>query len=182
MREVSVSLSVRDLRELERELREMAGGVGHIDRESAARLCEEVGMPAAIAACRSRTVAATIHVERTATGAALVADGERASYEEFGTGVVGLRRGFQSVHDAKAAADSGYVIDGMGHGERGWNYLGEDGIWHWTKGRAGSSFMARAAEAMRAGGAGGALRELANANRQHFRSIQPGNGMFGPAQ
>lgn len=175
MATVTVSLSVESLRELERELGAMADGYAAIDREAAYRLCEEVGLPVARGACGSSTVAATLHVERTARGAALVADGERASYEEFGTGIVGTRR-TPPPEDLSAMAQSGYVIDGMGHGIYGWNYLGEDGRWHWTLGRLGSSYMAKAAEAMRRQGARVVLSEVANANRAHFRSIQPGPG------
>ena len=177
-----VGLSSRDLAELSREIHAQAQGIRGGATAGAVRLCEEVGLPTATKACRSTTVAATIHVERTPRGAALVAEGERASYEEFGTGVIGLRKGFQSALDAEAAAASGYEIDGMGHGDKGWNYLGEDGKWHWTKGRAGSAYMAKAAEAMRREGAAVTMREIANANRQHFRDISPGNGMAGPAK
>ena len=171
----SVHLTLSDLSQLEGELRGMADGLTAIDHEAAYRLCEDVGLPAALAACRSTTVAAGIHVERTPRGAALVASGERASYEEFGTGIVGTRKVPHPI-DAAAMAVSGYVVDGMGHGEYGWNYLGEDGKWHWTKGRMGSSFMAKAAEAMRQRGAAVVLSEVANLNRQHIRSIQPGPG------
>ena len=175
MATVRVSLDPADLKELADALDGMAEGYGAVDREAAYRLCEEVGLPAAQRACRSSTVAATLHVERTAKGAALVASGERASYEEFGTGIVGTRQAPDPL-DARAMAESNYVVDGMGHGEYGWNYLGEDGRWHWTKGRVGSAFMARAAEAMRAEGARVVLTEMANANRRHFRDIQPGPG------
>lgn len=175
MATVRVGLNARDLAALERELREMAADTSAVDREAAVRLCEEVGLPAAMAACKSTTVAASIHVERTARGAALVADGERASYEEFGTGIIGTRKAPHPI-DAQAMAASNYVVDGMGHGEYGWNYLHEDGTFHWTKGRRGSAFMAMAAEAMRREGADVALTELANANRRHFRDIQPGPG------
>lgn len=175
MATISVRLDPEALDELAGELRGMADSYGEVDREAAYRICEEVGLPAARAACRSTTVAAGIHVERTPRGAALVASGERASYEEFGTGIVGTRRAPHPL-DAVAMAASDYVVDGMGHGAYGWNYLGEDGEWHWTLGRLGSSFMARAAEAMRREGASVALREMANANRAHFRAIQPGPG------
>lgn len=171
----SVSLATSDLKELERELRGMADGFAELDHEAAYRLCEEVGLPVAVAACKSSTVAEAIHVERTPRGAALVASGERASYEEFGTGIVGRRREADPL-DAKAMAQSGYVVDGMGHGIYGWNYMGEDGRWHWTLGRMGSSYMAKAAEAMRQRGAKVVLAEMANLNRQHFRSLQPGPG------
>ena len=175
MATVTVRLDPEALAELAGELRGMADGYAEVDAEAAAKLCEEVGLPVARAACRSTTVAATLHVERTARGAALVATGERASYEEFGTGIVGTRRSPHPL-DAQAMAQSNYVVDGMGHGAYGWNYLGEDGRWHWTLGRLGTSYMAKAAEAMRREGARVVLSELANWNRMHFRSIQPGPG------
>lgn len=171
----TVRLDQRELRALARELRAAAGEMASLDADAAERLCEEVGLPVARSACRSSTVASTLHVERTPRGVALVAEGERASYEEFGTGIVGTRKTPHEL-DARAMAQSNYVVDGMGHGEYGWNYLGEDGVWHWTKGRVGSAFMAKAAEAMRREGASVVLSELVNPNRRHFRALQPGPG------
>lgn len=160
-----VGLNSRDLAELSREIHAQAQGIRGGATASAMRICEEVGLPKALELCRSSRVRANIHVERTATGAALVADGPEASYTEFGTGVVGQAAGFPNELDAAAAMASGYVHDGMGHGEAGWFYW-DDGAWHWTKGLAGWGYMGAAAEAMRREGAAIAMTEMVSDMRK----------------
>lgn len=160
-----VGLNARDLAELSREIHAEASGVRGGAAASALAMCERVGLPAALEACRSSRVRANIRVEQTATGAVLVADGPEASYTEFGTGVVGQASGFPSDMDAAAALASGYVHDGMGHGEAGWFYW-DNGAWHWTKGLAGWGYMARAAELMRREGGSVAMTEMVSAMRK----------------
>lgn len=160
-----VGLSARDLAELSKDIHAEADGIRGGATAGALRLCEEVGLPRALEACNSSRVRANIRVEQTADGAALVADGPEASYTEFGTGVVGQAAGFPSDMDADAALASGYVHDGMGHGEAGWFYW-DNGAWHWTKGLAGWGYMAKAAEAMRREGGSVAMTEMVSAMRK----------------
>lgn len=54
-----------------------------------------------------------------------------AAYVEFGTGVVGAG----SPHPV------GWEYDIHGHGEKGWNYIGDDGRLHWTKGMPSRPYM-----------------------------------------
>lgn len=55
-----------------------------------------------------------------------------AAYVEFGTGVVGAR----SPHPGGS-----WVYDVNGHGDKGWNYYGDDGRLHWTKGMPSRPYM-----------------------------------------
>lgn len=169
-----VGLNARDLAELSREIHAEADGVRSGMREGARAVCERVGLPVAQAECTSTTVAAAIRVEDTERGAALVVDGERASYEEFGVGIVGLFNGFPTPMDAETALASNYVLDGMGHDLEGWWYPVGDGTYRHTWGRPGSGFMAKAAEAMRREGASVMMAEIASGGRADIRANQPG--------
>lgn len=170
-----VGLNSRDLAELSREIHAQAQGIRGGATAGAVRLCEEVGLPTATKACRSTTVAATIHVERTPRGAALVAEGERASYEEFGVGIVGKLAGFPTALDEEAAYASDYQLDGMGNGYEGWFYPVGDGTYRKTWGQPGSGFMAKAGEAMRREGATVIMSEMVSGGRADTRENQPGS-------
>ena len=170
-----VTLSAKALRELARELRDEADAVTDVSRDAAFELCSTVGVKVARESCTSPVVANAIFAERTPRGAAVVCEHYRASFEEFGTGIVGKLEGFPDPLDEVAAYESDYQLDGMGHGWKGWRFPVGDGSYRWTWGRPGGGFMAKAAHAMEREGVKLTMVEYLRSGRMEKRRNQPGS-------
>lgn len=72
-----------------------------------------------------------IEVDISEYGIRMQVDSDHACYVEFGTGIVGA----DSPHPKP------WAYDINGHGEDGWQYLGDDGRLHWTMGSESRPFM-----------------------------------------
>lgn len=148
MATITVSLSEGDLQELEDSLREMAGDIeASVSAEAAYEIAQR-GVEVAKSNCPvgSGGLIGSIHAERTAKGAAVVAASPYAAFVEFGTGI-GIPSGM--ADDQEAMAASGYSVNASGKGEGGWPYPKRDGTYGWTHGQNGRGYMAKAAESMR---------------------------------
>lgn len=148
MATITVRLTESDLQDLEDSLRAMAGEVEQSVSAEAAFEIARRGAEVAKASCPVGTgaLAGSIHAEKTAGGAAVIAASPHAAFVEFGTGI-GVPSGM--ADDQEAMAASGYSVNASGKGEGGWAYPKADGTYGWTHGQSGRGFMAKAAEQMR---------------------------------
>lgn len=88
-------------------------------------------------------LASSFSVGHSETSWELRNDSDHAAFFEFGTGVVG------SAHPYPYEADVPWSYDVSGHGDAGWEYYGDDGRLHWTRGLPSRPFMAPAAARIR---------------------------------
>lgn len=145
--ELVTELSESSLDALQSRLESFADGIEPSAIEGAAAIAE-IAAGAARDACPSESGAlrSSIHVERTESGADVVASSQYAAFVEFGTGI-GTPSGDQ--FDAIAMSRSGYSPDASGKGDEGWTYP-KDGSFRLTHGQSGKGFMATGAESARA--------------------------------
>jgi hypothetical protein len=92
------------------------------------------------------SLASSIAVSETASGADVTASGDHAAFVEFGTG---LGAPPDSPASNRAAAAAGWARDASGRGADGWAFLASDGTWKTTHGQDGAGFMGHAADRAR---------------------------------
>lgn len=151
MTALTATLSADSLSRLEAQVMEYARGLETACDVIAQSVAQEAAGTAK-AACpqATGTLAGSIRVEPRGDGMAdVLAESDHAAFVEFGTGITGARNPSGHAKDAAVIASGAYTPDGMGHGDSGWWYPGDDGELHWTKGQSGKGFMAAGAEEAR---------------------------------
>ncbi len=144
--DLKINLSDSGLKELQRQIEQVAQHLESVPET----VVDELSIIAEDAAKASAkhstgTLASSISTTKHDNQAKVISKSPYAVFVEFGTGI---GRPSSDPLDTKAMAEMGYVVDGRGHGEKGWNYF-KDGEMVHTVGQNGAGFMAAGANEAR---------------------------------
>lgn len=141
---IQVELSVAGLEAAIAELKEYQRKVEGLGEKVAKRLASDGAenareLASFMNAVDTGELVGSIVGEASGEEGSIKATAGHAAYVEFGTGVVGAR----SPHPGGS-----WVYDINAHGDEGWNYIGDDGHLHWTKGMPSRPYMWDTAQMM----------------------------------